>query len=55
MGTTWNSALYLGRDILVVHVDDSRAYTLRQEELSQITRDETVAQALVDAGTARPP
>lgn len=54
MGTTWTSALCLGHDVLVIHVGDSRAYTLRQEELRQITRDETVAQALVDAGKAPP-
>lgn len=50
MGTTWTSALCLGRDVLVVHIGDSRAYTLRQQELRQITHDETLAQALVDAG-----
>lgn len=50
MGTTWTSALCLGRDVLVVHIGDSRAYTLRQQELRQITHDETLAQAFVDAG-----
>jgi PPM family protein phosphatase len=50
MGTTWTSALCLGRDVLVVHLGDSRCYTLRQQELRQITHDETVAQAFVDAG-----
>lgn len=50
MGTTWTSALCLGPDVLVVHLGDSRAYTLRQEELRQITHDETVAQAFIDAG-----
>ncbi len=50
MGTTWTSALCLGPDVLVVHLGDSRAYTLRQEELRQVTHDETVAQAFIDAG-----
>lgn len=50
MGTTWTSALCLGHDVLVVHIGDSRAYTLRQAELRQITHDETVAQAYIDAG-----
>ncbi len=50
MGTTWTSALCLDHDVLVVHLGDSRVYTLRQEELRQITHDETVAQAFIDAG-----
>ncbi|QEG35937.1 PP2C family protein-serine/threonine phosphatase [Bythopirellula goksoeyrii] len=52
MGTTWTSALCLSHDVLIVHIGDSRAYTLRQKELRQITHDETVAQAFVDAGKA---
>jgi protein phosphatase len=50
MGTTWTSAVCLGHDVLIVHLGDSRAYTLRQQELRQITHDETVAQAFIDAG-----
>ena len=50
MGTTWTSALCLSHDVLIVHLGDSRAYSLRQKELRQITHDETVAQAFVDAG-----
>jgi protein phosphatase len=34
----------------VVHVGDSRLYRLRDGRLTQMTRDQTMAQALVDAG-----
>jgi protein phosphatase len=50
MGTTWTSAHLLSPQALVVHIGDSRAYLLHDGELSQITHDETVAQALIDSG-----
>jgi protein phosphatase len=50
MGTTWTSALLMPPHALVVHIGDSRAYLLHDGTLSQITRDETMAQAFVDAG-----
>jgi protein phosphatase len=37
----------------VVQVGDSRCYYFRAGELHQLTRDQTVAQALVDAGALR--
>ena len=50
MGTTWTSAHLLGRDAVIVHLGDSRAYLFRDGRLRQITRDQTMAQALVDGG-----
>ena len=50
MGTTWTSAHLLGRDAVIVHLGDSRAYLLRDRELIRITHDETMAQRLIDAG-----
>ena len=50
MGTTWTSAHLLPPHALVVHIGDSRAYQLHEGQLHQLTRDETVAQALVDSG-----
>ena len=50
MGTTWTSAHLLSPHALVVHIGDSRAYLLHQGNLHQVTRDETVAQALIDSG-----
>jgi protein phosphatase len=34
----------------VIHVGDSRAYRMRDGHLEQITKDQTMAQAMVDAG-----
>jgi serine/threonine protein phosphatase PrpC len=50
MGTTWTSAHLLGQHAVIVHLGDSRAYLLRGGKLLQITRDETMAQALIDSG-----
>ena len=50
MGTTVTGIYWLGERIAVVHVGDSRAYLLRDGELSQITHDHTYVQTLVDAG-----
>jgi protein phosphatase len=50
MGTTLTLACSLGADLLVVHVGDSRAYLMHQGQLRQLTRDQTVAQRMVEAG-----
>ena len=50
MGTTVTGIYWLGDRMAVVHVGDSRAYLLREGELSQITHDHTYVQTLVDAG-----
>lgn len=50
MGTTVTAMAWRGGRIAVIHVGDSRAYLLRDGELSQITRDHTYVQSLVDAG-----
>jgi serine/threonine protein phosphatase PrpC len=54
MGTTMTLACSTGADLLTAHVGDSRAYLFRAGQLYQLTRDQTAAQALVDAGTIRP-
>jgi protein phosphatase len=53
MGTTLTAAYNTGREVFIVHVGDSRAYLFRRGELFQITRDQTVAQALADAGSIK--
>ena len=51
MGTTLTAVLAgTGARIHVAHVGDSRAYLLRDGELSQLTRDQTLVQRLVDEG-----
>ena len=50
MGTTWTSAYVVGCDALIAHIGDSRAYVFRRQELRQITRDQTLAQELIDHG-----
>jgi protein phosphatase len=54
MGTTLTVAYSVGADLFVFHVGDSRAYLWRDGRLQQITRDQTLAQALADAGEITP-
>lgn len=54
MGTTLTGLLLTGTDLVLVHIGDSRAYLLRDGELSQITRDDTFVQMLVDDGHITP-
>ena len=50
MGTTLTAAYSFARDLFLVHVGDSRAYLFRGGRLRRLTRDQTLAQALADAG-----
>ncbi|MGB9378327.1 MAG: protein phosphatase 2C domain-containing protein [Mycobacteriales bacterium] len=50
MGTTLTAMLFGGNRFGMVHVGDSRAYLMRDGELSQITKDDTFVQSLVDEG-----
>jgi len=50
MGSTLTVARSCGRDLLIVHVGDSRGYLLRAGHLGRLTKDHTYAQMLVDAG-----
>ncbi len=50
MGATIVLAVMRGRRALLVHLGDSRAYLLRDDQLQQLTKDHTVVQALVNAG-----
>lgn len=54
MGTTLTVAGALGNNLIIGHVGDSRAYLLQDDKLRQLTTDHTLAQALIDAGVARP-
>jgi PPM family protein phosphatase len=50
MGTTLTAILFAGSRLGLVHVGDSRAYLLRDGVLSQITKDDTFVQSLIDEG-----
>jgi PPM family protein phosphatase len=50
MGTTLTAILFAGNHIGLVHIGDSRGYLLRDGELTQITKDDTFVQTLVDEG-----
>src|SRR3954454_7842073 len=54
MGTTLTALLSAGQRLGLVHVGDSRAYLLRDDELHQITHDHTLVQSLVDEGRITP-
>ena len=50
MGTTLTAILFAGSRIGLAHIGDSRGYLFRDGELTQITRDDTFVQTLVDEG-----
>ena len=50
MGTTLTALLSVGDRLALLHIGDSRAYLLRDSELSQITHDHTLVQTLIDEG-----
>ncbi|MPZ95131.1 MAG: serine/threonine-protein phosphatase [Propionibacteriales bacterium] len=50
MGTTVTAMLFDGEQVGLAHLGDSRAYLLRDGELSQLTHDHTFVQTLVDDG-----
>ena len=52
MGTTLTVGVVRNDRLFVYHVGDSRAYLLRAGHLVRLTRDQTVAQEMVDCGLA---
>jgi PPM family protein phosphatase len=50
MGTTLTAILFAGNRLGLVHIGDSRAYQLRDGMLTQITKDDTFVQSLIDEG-----
>lgn len=53
-GTTGTVVATDGRSFKVYHLGDSRAYFMRNGELFQLTRDQTLAQMKIDAGLYQP-
>jgi protein phosphatase len=54
MGTTLTASYSVGATAFIMNVGDSRAYLFRGGKLYQLTRDQTVAQALADSGQIPP-
>ena len=54
MATTLTLALAVWPKMYLLQVGDSRGYLLRDGELTMLTRDQTMAQALVDSGAIKP-
>jgi protein phosphatase len=48
MGTTVVAALFREDTVSIVHVGDSRAYRLRGQDLSQLTRDHSLREAWIE-------
>lgn len=53
-GTTGTVIGSNGFDFKIYHMGDSRAYLFRENELFQITKDQTLAQMKIDSGIYRP-
>jgi PPM family protein phosphatase len=54
MGATVTAVLVQGTVANIAQVGDSRAYLIRGERVKQITKDQSLAQMLVDSGAIRP-
>ncbi|PWD43587.1 serine/threonine protein phosphatase [Gordonia paraffinivorans] len=54
MGTTLTAILFAGSRIGLCHIGDSRGYLYRDGVLTQITRDDTFVQTLVEEGRITP-
>ncbi|MCG7342820.1 Stp1/IreP family PP2C-type Ser/Thr phosphatase [Sporosarcina sp. ACRSL] len=50
MGTTLDAVLMFGNKGLVTHIGDSRVYTIKQDEIVQITKDHSFVNILLDSG-----
>jgi protein phosphatase len=54
MGTTLTAMWLVDDRIAMVHIGDSRGYLFRAGELTQLTRDDSYVQMLVDTGAITP-
>lgn len=54
MGATLTAALVQGTTAYIAQVGDSRAYLVRGERIKQLTKDQSLAQMLVDSGAIKP-
>src|SRR5918912_1714739 len=54
MGATVTAVLAQGGLVYIAQVGDSRAYLIRGRQIKQLTRDQSFAQMLIDAGAIQP-
>ena len=54
MGTTMVAATVIGGNAVVANVGDSRAYVISKKKITQLTRDHSYVQELVDKGIISP-
>jgi protein phosphatase len=54
MGSTLTMARVCGRDLVIIHIGDTRAYLFRRGHLERLTKDDTLAQMLIDTGRLSP-
>jgi PPM family protein phosphatase len=51
MGTTLTACLIKGGDMVIAHVGDSRCYVIKDKAISQVTKDHSLVQQLLDEGS----
>ena len=54
MGATLTAVLIQGTSAYIAQVGDSRAYLIRRQQIKQLTKDQSLAQMLVDSGAIKP-
>ncbi len=54
MGATLTAVLVQSNIAYIAQVGDSRAYLIRREQIKQLTKDQSLAQMLVDSGAIQP-
>jgi PPM family protein phosphatase len=54
MGATFTAAAITKQEIDIVQVGDSRAYIVRSGEITQVTKDQSLVQQLIDANQIKP-
>src|SRR5215470_5886922 len=54
MGATMTAVLVMGDSAHIAQVGDSRAYLIRGEQIKQVTKDQSLAQMLIEFGAIQP-
>lgn len=54
MGTTVIAAIIINNTVCIAHAGDSRAYLISNSDITQLTKDHSVVQAMVETGKLTP-